>query len=267
MKKIILLSFLCFLVLLPASLQAREAYSMTLNGSTGIITAPTAHVAWEAGLFAIDFGYHFQNSFSPNMAHLPKVTFTLFKRWEIGACFEIADNDGQNDNLQDFDFIGHTKVQLFGANREWNTGLAIGGNFQYLAGENNNTGTWAGEAYLVATYVGKFFQWPAETSLSLGYPFGPAPGYTNINFAMGFDLYLFPKVFKDYVHLLIDFGNYYYSWDPFHVDDNRGYFNTGIRIDIPVNPLKLHIDALFLDILDSSRCFTVGVSFGFPVVK
>ncbi|HNX59873.1 MAG TPA: hypothetical protein PKK43_12290, partial [Spirochaetota bacterium] len=87
----------------------------------------------------------------------------------------------------------------------------------------------------------------------------------NIDFSMGFDLDMFPSIFKGYVHWISDFGNYSYSYEPVGADSwYRGAFNTGARIAIfkDMNRFKLNLDALLLDALDKDRGWAVGLTFG-----
>jgi hypothetical protein len=136
------------------------------------------------------------------------------------------------------------------------------------------------QLYAAVTYAGSFFNLPAETTLVIGktlYAGGPGNN-GNIDFGMGFDLNLFPDVFKGVVHWIIDFSNFDYSdnaWPNYLVHGagpawNRGNMSTGFRIDLAsipaLNKFKFNIDLIFHDLLDDdSRSFTIGGCFGFSV--
>ena len=115
----------------------------------------------------------------------------------------------------------------------------------------------------------------AETTLVFGktlYSGGPENN-SNIDFGMGFDLILFPDVFKDILHWIIDFSNFSYSdnaWPNKMLIHSgaihRGIINSGFRIDLtPVfKKVKFNIDVVFNDLFDAGgRSFTIGGVFGF----
>jgi hypothetical protein len=125
---------------------------------------------------------------------------------------------------------------------------------------------------VAVTYAGDFFNMPAETTVVIGKTF--IENYktdSSIDFGMGFDLILLPKVFDNYVHWITDFANFSYSVDPFGADHRyRGVLNTGIRVDLSVipalNKFKFVIDALVADAFDADRSFSIGAVFGIPVL-
>ncbi|MCL2179714.1 MAG: hypothetical protein FWB83_01170, partial [Treponema sp.] len=96
------------------------------------------------------------------------------------------------------------------------------------------------------------------------------------DFGMGFDIILFPDVFGNAVHWIIDFANFSYSDNAWtnnltHGTGSawhRGILNTGFRIDLStipgMNHFKVLLDLIFNDLFDAgSRSFTVGAVFGF----
>ena len=126
------------------------------------------------------------------------------------------------------------------------------------------------QIYLAATYPGDFFNMPAETTVVVGKTFIEDADNDNIDFGMGFDLNLFPKIFSGYIHWINDFSNFSYSAQAYGADAGaRGVFNSGIRIDLASIPAfskyKFAIDAIVTDALDANRAFSLGVAFGAPI--
>jgi len=158
-----------------------------------------------------------------------------------------------------------------------NTSVAIGGNAQLLNIDNSNYSYNAYQPYVAITYSGVFFKMPAETTAVFGKTFYSGRGNnSNIDFGMGFDIILFPDVFKNAVHWIIDFANFGYSdnawpnnWSGSYQTGAvwRGILNTGFRIDLSTIPslskYKLLIDCIFNDLFDDGyRSFTIGIVFG-----
>jgi hypothetical protein len=112
---------------------------------------------------------------------------------------------------------------------------------------------------------------PAETTVVLGKTFIEHRRSSDIDFGMGFDLILFPKIFQRYVHWITDFANFSYSVEAFGANAaSRGVLNTGVRIDLASIPalskFKFVVDAKITDALDDERAFSVGTVFGIPIL-
>ena len=246
---------LLFIVLGISGLGAQSPLKgMSLNGATGLYSIPTAKIGWEradGSNIGLDLGYHAIIS-GWAVAHLPKVSVSLFKLVELHA---VIDSRPGGTN-----FIGGAKLQLPLSK----TSLGFGGNIQLL--EN----TTVGQVYAAVTYSGVFFEMPAETTVVLGKTILEGKQNWDIDFGMGFDLLLFPKVFDGFVHWITDFANFSYSIDAFGADAGiRGVINTGLRIDLsripPLNKFKFSVDLMLTDAFDTNRAFSVGMVFGLPL--
>jgi hypothetical protein len=146
--------------------------------------------------------------------------------------------------------------------------MAVGGNLQFLDFTLDINRTFS-QIYLASTYSGNFMEIPASTTIVFGKTFDINAGLNNrIDFSMGFDMALFPKVFNGYVRWISEFANYSYSVDSIITNaDARGAFNTGLRIDIlGGSSYKLVIDATLMDVFDEGiDKFTIGGTFGFSL--
>jgi hypothetical protein len=262
MRKFCLMLF-CFVVTFMTIpfLNAQSIKGMSLNGATGLFSIPTARIGWEASNFGIDLGYH---AISKNKTdHIPAVSISLLKWVEFSGAFDIQPGNNQSD------IILGAKIQF----PIQNTILALGGNFQLINFEqrnNENQIDMAWQVYIAVTYSGRFFDWPAETTLVLGKTFWKNYSDSNIDFGMGFDLILLPSILNNLVHWITDFANFSYSVNPFGADHAfRGVLNTGIRIDLSAIPalsrLKFAVDILMTDAFDSNRAYSVGLVFGVPI--
>lgn len=224
----------------------------SVNGATGIILAPTARIGWEYSDFGIDFGYSFL--YNGQMDHVPAINLSILRKAEIGAAFNIHDNN-------DFNLLFHGKFQFY---RKGGSAVAMGLNGEVAS--INNDGRLYLTPFLVATYSGNFFTWPAVTSMMFGWHMlqGDSGVTSNFAFAMGFELSLIPEVFNNYLFWISDFSNYSYSVSPAIDAGSRGAFNTGIRIDPVKNgKIKLVFDIVGTDLLDSSRGFMAAATIGF----
>ncbi len=245
------------LALAGTTVTAQSLKGMSLNGSTGLIGIPSGRIGWEhSANVGLDLGYH--AILADPTAHIPKVSMSLFQVAEISFAY---DTNGGDDNE---DIIIGGKLQL----PTRGTAVALGANFQML--QQNGTSDNAQQIYLAATYPGTFLGMSAETTVVVGKTFGAGAGDGDIDFGMGFDLLLFPDVFQGYVHWINDFANFSYSRQAAGANaQQRGAFNTGIRIDLAANPnlsrFKFVIDALLTDALDDNRTFGLGVAFGVPI--
>jgi hypothetical protein len=263
--------------------QNRNLKGMGLNGATGLYTVPSGRIGWERSSdLGFDFGYHTiigkESYFRDNgyrLNHLLKVNASLFKWVELSGAFDIQPSYGapypeNNDMLIGF------KVQLPTSV----TAVAIGGNFQALNLGNEAYDYSAFQIYAAFTYAGTFFKMPAETTVAIGKTFGIGKHYGTVNpggsradldFGMGFDLILFPDVFKNFVHWIIDFSNFSYSGNAWGSKASyRGTLNTGLRIDLAAIPAlskyKFIIDVLLADAFDDERALSLGLVFGLPVL-
>lgn len=256
MKKTVLLTLL-LLAFITAGLSAQSLKGMSLNGATGLISIPSARIGWEQSAdFGFDLGYHAIFTDNDDATHIPKASISLFKTLEISFAYDTQYDSDDSDMI----FTGKFQLPVQRA-----SAIAVGGNIQQLE-ENGNTSDLT-QVYIAATYPGDFFTMPAETTFVVGKSFGDGAVDDNIDFGMGFDLLLLPKVFKGYVHWINDFANFSYSDQAIGADaDWRGVFNTGMRIDMGSADLfkgfKFVIDAIVTDALDASRAFSLGFTFG-----
>lgn len=237
------------MVLLSSSAFAEPFKSPSAGGATGLNTTPNANTGWEGNNMALDLGIHYM---ADGENYIPKGSLQLFGKFELGAAYDIQDPEDSND------LIIHTKYRFYGAR---SSALAIGGNFQMLniGGDSGN----GGQVYLASTYRGDFINMPAETTLVFGKSFGDYVGDKDIDFSMGFDLTLLPKLFKNYVHWISDFSNYSYSLNATGANTQRGIFNSGARIAVlKTSRYKFNIDVIGTDLLDSNRSYAVGTAFG-----
>ncbi|MBN1499550.1 MAG: hypothetical protein JW982_05320 [Spirochaetes bacterium] len=268
MKKIFFLTSV--VLFLSTNAFAAAFMSPSLNGSTGLISTPTAKTGWEDAKFGVDIGLGWIDgnedvnaNGSAEDSTIGTFTVQLFNIWEIGGMYDMQDERGD-------DYMLNTKVRLDSGNST----VAIGGNYQVIDPnddiEEDEFNSY--QIYLVATYSGSFFKMPAETTILIGKTFWDRDGDAdsddvdddeNIDFSMGFDLEMFPSVFKGYVHWINDFANYSYSNDPTGMGLWRGIFNTGMRIAVLRDKrYKLNIDAIVVDALDANREFALKAAFG-----
>lgn len=270
MKKVICTCAAVFACLVwTAAAHATAFSSQSIGGATGLISTPTAQVAWDGNDIAVDAGVHYLKN-GGTVSTTPKATICLFKRFEAGITYDMQKPDGDNNN----DLLAHAKFRFFPWNGVGKSNLAIGGNYQFLKvplGNDRHEDYRCWQGYVAATYAGEFFSMPAETTLVFGKTWGKKPYHIDrddqdIDFSMGFDLQLLPSIFQGYLHWISDFANYSYSMDARNIADSRyrACFNTGARLAVlkDSNRFKLNIDLLYLDVLDSNRCFGMGVSGG-----
>jgi hypothetical protein len=254
-----LLCFTAGLLIVPEVFaQTDPLNGMSLNGTTGLYAVPSGRIGWdEKADVGIDFGSSY-NFFSQNP--IAKVGLSLYNWVEISGAIDFQPKIHDTTNT---DGILGIKLQL----PTPTTGVAIGGNVQFLSHLDKQTA--AGQIYAAISYRGYFFSWPADTSLALGYTILEG-GNKNIDFGMGFDMTLIPKVLGNFVHLVVDFSNFSYSHQALGVSAwNRGSLNTGLRINISaapaLNSFKFVFDVILLDVLDSDRTIGMGFSFGLPL--
>jgi len=281
MKKIIVFTslMLCAMIFTPAAFAQLRSQSM--NGSTGLFSIPSGRIGWEgAGNLSFDFAYRAVINNYSGVAHIPSIGISLFNWVEISAAFDFQppfNITDENNDIENNDMLMGIKVRLPIAA---NTAIAVGGNFQIINLANDNHSYVSYQPYVAITYPGNFFSMRAETTVVFGKTFysGGPDNDSNIDFGMGFDLILFPDVFGDTVHWIIDFANFSYSdnaWphnSPLHTDVWwRGVLNTGFRIDLSTIPVlskfKFAVDLIFNDLFDEGgRSFTAGAVFGFSAL-
>ncbi len=247
---LVIIAIVCFspvLLTAQASVKGRA-----INGATGVIIAPTARIGWEYTDIGLDFGYSFL--YNDVMEHVPTVTLSFLKKAEVGAAIALHENS-------DWDLLFHGKFQFF---REGGSALAIGFDLDMAsAGGQSDLSSYL-TPFIVASFDGKFFGWPATTSMMFGWHLLEAGEMTsNFAFSMGFELALAPSVFKNYIFWISDFSNYSYAANSLINAAGRGAFNSGIRIDpIKHNKFKLVFDIIGTDLLDASRGFMASATFG-----
>lgn len=261
MRKTLRISIvLLLLVTALGSVSAQRAVKgLSANGATGLYSTPTARISYEINNFGIDTGYSFIFAGPGAMAHIPKITFGFLKRGEAGVAFDIS-----TGNPNTFNILAHGKFQFY---REGSSAFAIGVNYQALH-QGSNVFHHYGQVYLAVTYSGDFFGWPANTTFVIGKTF-PSPTSqsldASIDVSLGFELSLFPDVFKDYIHWINEFSNYSYRAERVHGFDaaSRGSFNSGIRIDpLKGTDFKLNFDIVGTDLFDGAPRLMIGMTFG-----
>jgi len=256
----------------------------SLNGSTGLFSIPTGRIGWEKnGSLGLDLGYRVINNNDRGMTHIPAITASLMGWVELSGAFDFQPNIYNHyDYNENYDAIIGFKIKL-PTNSENSTAVAIGTNLQHInflyedRAEQHNLGYNAYQPYLAITYTGKFFAMTSETTVVFGKTFySGRSNNSDIDFGMGFDLILFPDVFGNAVHWIIDFANFSYSdnaWPNNVVYGSgpaqyRGILNCGFRIDLSsfsaFNKHKFLLDFIFVDLFDHvGRSFSFGAVFGF----
>jgi hypothetical protein len=239
---------------------AQSHQGMTFSGATGLYSIPSGKIGWDkTGSMGLDFGYSLIIS-EGHSSHIPKLALSFFDLLEVSAAYDVQPDNRGND------FLGGLKLQLPLSR----TALALGGNVQVITtapGEKDYT---AGQIYAAVTWAGQFLDMPAETTIVLGKTFIENRSDSNIDFGMGFDMALFPKLFEGLVHWITDFSNFSYSTDAFGADAwHRGLINSGLRLNlskIPAfNKFRFNIDVLIANAFDDNRGFSTGVTFGIPL--
>ena len=217
---------------------------MSANGSTGLISTPTARIGWENSNLGIDVGYKFTGG-----SHIPMVEISFLRMAEVGVAVDIQ---GQNN----VPVLINGKFQF---NKSGNTSFAMGGNLQLI-----NSAVY-GQVYVAIGSTGSFFDWPAVTTVVLGTTFPNFLTGFPIDFSMGYEMTVWPSALRDYVHMIVDFANYSYSVQPAGgIGTGRGILNAGLRIDpLKGTKFKLNIDIIGTDLLDANRGYLLGVCFGF----
>ena len=278
-KNRVLIIFLFAAVINIPSLMAQSLRGQSINGSTGLYSLPSGLIGWEnSGNLGIDFGYRAVINNDEGVTQIPALTISLFNWVEISSAFDFQPALNEDKKLKNSDLLLGIKFKLpTNVSNSKNPGVVLGGNVQIINIINDDYRYFAYQPYVAITYAGSFFDMSAETTVVFGKTFysGGPQNNSNIDFGMGFDLVLFPDVFKDFVHWIIDFANFSYSdnsWPNnmyYHTPAwYRGVLNTGFRIDLSAIPIfnknKFLIDLVFNDLFDSEgRSFTAGAVFGF----
>ncbi|MBB6480635.1 hypothetical protein [Spirochaeta isovalerica] len=249
-RKILSIVFVLIFVVPFAVSSQSSVKGNSVNGATGIVTTPTARIGWEYSDLGLDFGYSFL--YGNGTAHVPRVTFSFLKKAEIGVAFNIRGGD-------DWDFLYHGKFQFY-MNGGSAVAMGVMGDLSNVGGSSDVYLT----PYLVASYSGNFFKWPAVTTMMFGWRMLEAGSISsNFAFSMGFELALAPQVFKNYVFWISDFSNYSFAERASINARDRGAFNTGIRIDpVKKGKFKLVFDLIGTDLLESSRGLSASATFG-----
>jgi hypothetical protein len=254
---------LCVFAVAGLAAQSKPLNAMSLNGVTGLYMVPTARLGWEDADVGFNGGYH-MNFVESELEDIFQLNVSLFKWVEIAASYVGQPGDDDDDLL-----LG-LKVRL----PITNTAVALGGNFHY--GDFGRDGDhFATQVYGAFTYGAEFFGMPADTTLVVGKTFLEGVDVdSSIDFGMGFDLIVFPKVLNNFVHWIVDFSNFGYNqgrgagiWGALNQANFRGAVNTGLRIDLGQIPafskFNFVIDAYLTDAFDAeTRYFGIGGMFG-----
>ncbi len=89
-----------FLILLcTAGLPAQTLKGMSLNGSTGLISIPSARIGWEKSAdVGVDIGFHTILD-DPDNTNIPKASVSLFKVAEIAFAYDTQADSDNSDML------------------------------------------------------------------------------------------------------------------------------------------------------------------------
>lgn len=224
--------------------RAGAVNDMTLNGSTGLILVPDAHVGWENANFGVDIGYGFVWQGGDRFDNLPRFAISFLKKFEVTGLFQFQ------DGLKNFVLGG--KWQLY---KKGSTALALGGDFEFV-NDNYSLAGDSSKIYFATTYGGNFFSMPAVTTATIGWQFLETGDFSSqFVYGMGFSLTLFPKTFKDFVYWVTDFSNFSYTVVGAEVyAGSRGAFNTGVRIHpIKSGRFNLVLEVIGTDLLDNGE--------------
>ncbi|MDR1212072.1 MAG: hypothetical protein LBK40_07570, partial [Spirochaetaceae bacterium] len=203
MKKGFFLAAIALAVFASAlSAQTNSLKGMNLSGATGLYSIPTGRIGWERSAdVGLDFGYH--TIIDDKINHIPAVSASFFHWIELSLAFDIQPDIGEYGNN---DLLMGFKIQL----PTTSTAVAFGGSFQAINLGDDAINTTAFQIYAAVTYPGTLLGMPSETSVVVGKTFRDHNN-SDIDFGMGFDLVVFPKVFQNYVHWITDFSNFDYS--------------------------------------------------------
>lgn len=227
-----------------------DAGNATLSGSNGYIIIPSAETAWSGKNITITTGY--SGIFSGSYAHVPYIQMGFASNLELSLAVDIS---------QEVDVLFGGKWRFL---RGQNSSLTFGVVGQML--NVTNTSHPAAQVYIASTFNSTFIEWPAKTTLLIGYTFN-GQLTSDIDFGMGFQTALLPKFFKDKVDFIIDFGNASYSASPSGGNaESRGMLNFGLRLR-PLQFLKfvyVSVDIRALDVFDAvGRAISASVAISY----
>ena len=244
-------ALMLLLVMVPLSAvgaRTQRIEGTTLSGATGHIVTPSAGMLWPQADFTIASGYSLVAS-SGKTAHIPFIQIGLFDQLELTGTFDAFDGS--------YDLLTGVKWRFFDSGT---TEAALGFVSQVI--DVTEDRTYGGQVYAVSTFEGALFDYPAMTSVLIGYTFAD-PLESDIDFSVGFDAPLLPSVFADHLRFVFDVGNVSYSMNPSGNDENRGIVNAGLRVK-PVSVtdrLRFSGHVYGLDLLDGAdRSFAAGLS-------
>jgi hypothetical protein len=254
---------LCILITAALLFQGRQCLAQSyiasgLGGASGMVSTPTAKIAWEDADLAIDAGYHFIASAMLN--HIPKITISFLKQAELGFAYDYQSQQGN-------DYLFHVKWNFYNAG---NAALALGSNVQVITRNRNSRPEPFGQVYIAFTYLGSLFSMPVQTSVAFGKTLGKGQYNSDLDVSLGFGVNLFPEFLKHHVHWINDFANYSYSVDPGGSSHyRRGAYSTGFRLAVfnTDERVKLNFDLIMSDFFDEGdRSFSIGTVFGYAIL-
>ncbi len=260
MKRIEILCFVIVLMsvgfqisaaVLPGALGEIEDGNTTIQGINGYLVIPSAEPAWGGNDLTITTGYSV--SFSGSLNHLPYVQVGFNHDFEAGLASELSNNS--------IDLLLNGKWRF---NRSGDRSLAAGVNGQFL--DITSSMDWAVQLYFASTFKSTFIDWPAKTTILVGYTLDGSPD-TDIDFGLGFQVPFMEDFFSGKVDFLLDYGNVSYSAQPKSADaSHRGMLNIGFRL-LPVKLAKgmyLSADLRGLDLFDGAdRAASLGLGISY----
>lgn len=222
----------------------------TIHGVNGYIVIPSAEPAWSDNEAMVTVGY--SANLAGSFSHLPYLQLGLNNSFEFVLSADVESDAAIMLN-------GKWRIDKKGSRS-----LAIGVNSQLL--NIPSAIDWAAQIYAVSTFSSTFIDWPAKTTLMVGYTLSESLS-TDIDYGMGFQTTFMKDLFNEKVDFLLDFGNISYCANP-NVSDatNRGMVNLGFRL-LPLklaDQVYLSGDLRALDILDSSdRGLSIGIGLSY----
>ncbi|MFA6783291.1 MAG: hypothetical protein WC136_11410 [Sphaerochaeta sp.] len=256
-KKRTLLAFGLFLLILSLASASEtpsgtlsDAGNATISGSNGYIVIPSAETAWSGKKTTITTGY--SGIFSGSYAHVPYIQMGFASNLEISLALDIA---------KEADVLMGGKWRFA---RGQNSSLSFGVVGQVL--NATNTSNLAAQVYFASTFDSLFIEWPAKTTLLIGYTF-EGELTSDIDFGMGYQTAFLPDVFKGNVDFLLDFGNASYSASPSGGNaGSRGMLNFGLRLR-PLQVMRfvyVSVDLRVLDVFDATgRAASASIAFSY----
>jgi len=222
----------------------------TLGGVNGYIVIPSADPVYSADNATVATGY--SALFSSSFAHVPFIQIGFAENFEASLAVDIATST---------DVLLNAKWR-FAQGKTSSIAVGIVGQALDLGG----TVSFAGQLYAVSTFTGALIDWPAKTTVLIGYTFDNTLN-TDIDFGMGFEIPFFEDFFKGRVNFLMDFGNVSYSSKPSGGNAaDRGLLNVGLRM-LPLEFVKsvfLSADLRAMDLFDhTGRALSAGISISF----